>query len=266
MWKQSKYYLNYAWRVLATGVGFSLFGIGAMCLSYILIPILKLGVRNQQQKYHRAQHAISISFKIFISYMQLTRLATFEFRGFDKLQQDRGSVIVSNHPTLIDYVMIVSRLKNCDIIVKRALWDNWFLSGVVKTAGYIPNIETEVTFDAIAAKIAQGNNVLIFPEGTRTKPGLPIKLQRGAAQIALRTRSPIRMVNISCQPTMLAKQNRWYRIPKTKSRFVLEVMELIDSTAFLPDTTLPLAARELTAYLQRRWSEIGSDARSRTGN
>lgn len=250
MIKKLKYYCNYIWRVLATGFCFLSFGIGAIFLGYIVIPLIRLTTTDSQQKKHRAQHIISISFKLFVFMMQFFGLIKFEFRNFAKLQQDKGCLIISNHPTLIDYVVIVSKLKHCDIIVKEELWRNFALKKVVQLAGYIPNLKFATTLNLIKDTLHHGNNVLIFPEGTRTTPNKPIHLKRGAAQVAVRSGAPIRVLKIECKPSTLTKNTKWYNVPKRKSYFIVESKELIDSKAFLQDTSTPsLAARHLTEYL-----------------
>jgi 1-acyl-sn-glycerol-3-phosphate acyltransferase len=242
MLKPFGYYINYLWRIIATGIGFSIFGIGAICLVYIVIPLC--GKK-------KAQPIISNSFRCFTFIVESFGLMRFDFKNFDKLKDDHGCLIISNHPTLLDYVLIVSQLKHCDTIVKEALWQNPFLKKIVQLAGYIPNKEFAEIFPLIQQSLVAGNNILIFPEGTRSEPNQPLKLKRGAAQVAVRLGAPIRIIKITCQPSTLTKKNNWYNIPEKKSLFTIEAGELIDAKKFLRDTGCPsLAARRLTKYIE----------------
>lgn len=253
MLKKLYYYLNYIWRIAMTGEFFLFFSVGAIFLVYVIIPIV--GRRN-------AQPTISAAFRFFTFAAQKLGIARFEFSRIKKLQSDRGCIIVSNHPTLIDYVIIISRLKRCNTIVKESLWDNPFFKKLIQTAGYIPNKKFAEIFPLVESSLRAGENILIFPEGTRTTPDQQyqqqhhepptLKLQRGAAQIAIRTGAPVRILKITCTPSTLAKGERWYNIPKKCPLFTVEVGELIDSRKFLRDTGSPsLAARRLTEYLQK---------------
>ncbi|SUB17443.1 Uncharacterised protein [Pantoea agglomerans] len=97
------------------------------------------------------------------------------------------------------------------------------------------------------------DNILIFPEGTRTRYGHPLTLQRGAANIAVRAGCDLRVVHITCSQRMLDKQSRWYQIPPVKPLFTVRVQTRIDSQSFCesnPDAQ-PLAARRLTRHLQQ---------------
>ena len=53
----------------------------------------------------------------------------------------------------------------------------------------------------LVTDLRSGRPLLIFPEGTRTVPGLPLDFQRGAAYIALRSYLPVLPVLIDCNPT-----------------------------------------------------------------
>ncbi len=199
------------------------------------------------------QRLIHYAFRTFIFLLSGFGLMSFRFIGIDKLKQDKGCLFIANHPTLIDYVAIVSKLPTCDNIVKNSLWQNKYVRNVISSAGYIPNIDPEQTFDAIKSTLQKGNNLLMFPEGTRTVPGQPISLKRGAAQIAIRANAPIRIIHLSCQPNTLAKNEKWYKIAPVKPRFTLKVGQLIDPNTILQETGLPsIAARKLTRVLQKQ--------------
>ncbi|WP_440683591.1 lysophospholipid acyltransferase family protein [Cysteiniphilum halobium] len=249
--------INYLWRLIATGFCFLLFAIGGLLLGYLIIPITLLIakiIHSKQQKKHIAQFCIYLTFRFFTATMSCLGLIRYRFIGFEQLKQDKGTLIIANHPSLIDYVSIVSKLPFCDNIVKAELWHNKFVHRVISSAGYIPNINPEQTFSDIKATLHAGNNLLIFPEGTRSIPNTPIQLKRGAAQIAIRAQAPIRIIHLSCIPSTLAKNDKWYKIPARKPVFTLTVKNLIDTQTLLNECNqLPsVAARRLTKILQQQ--------------
>ena len=100
--------------------------------------------------------------------------------------------------------------------------------------------------------LEQGTWVLIFPEGTRSTPGQPLQLQRGAANIAVRCRADLRLVHILCRPGTLTKQDPWYRIPPSRPHFQVSIREKIAITPFVQDVASPaVAARQLTQFLTK---------------
>ena len=95
------------------------------------------------------------------------------------------------------------------------------------------------------------NSYLLFPEGTRSTPGKPSKLQRGAAQIAVRTQTDIRIVHISVTPRVLTKENRWYHVSNLRPFFHIEVKGKIKKSSFIQEnTTDTVLARRLNERLQ----------------
>lgn len=214
--------LDQYWRAFATGLCFTLFGIGALALAFIIVPIMTLSVTNQQRE-TRVQAIIQHTFALFCRIMKYTGAIDYEIIGEEILRQDRNCLVVANHPSLIDYVLIASCMPQCDCLVKAALWNNFFVKRIVKAAGYIPNRDPDHLIKDCSARLNDGNRLLIFPEGTRSTPNQTSKLQRGAAQIAVRTQSDIRLIHITVSSPFLTKQGKWYNVPRTKPFFVLKL-------------------------------------------
>ncbi|MCF6806834.1 1-acyl-sn-glycerol-3-phosphate acyltransferase [Thiotrichales bacterium 19S9-12] len=249
---------NYIWRLFATGFCFSMFGVGAILLAYCWIPMIHL-LSSEMKKKDHVQYAIYLNFRFFVWLMESLGLAKFSIEGDEKLLKDRGTLLIANHPSLVDYVVITSQLKSCDNVVKASLWDNFFVKHVIQSAGYIPNKESQETFDRIKESLYSGNNLLLFPEGTRSVINQPIRLKRGAAQIAIRLKVPIRLIYITCNPRTLTKELKWYQIPNKRVNFKVVVGECIVVDKFLEEAgQLPsLAARRLTRYIEKKLTEGG---------
>ena len=241
-----------AWRIFATGFSFTCFGLGAVLMGFTVWPLLRLSSRRRGAA--RVQRAVSASMRVFIWLMKSLGLLTWEVRGLEKLQS-RGQFVVANHPTLIDVVFLISLLPEVDCIVKQALWRNVFLRWPVSWAGYISNESGEGLVAACAAALRDGRSLVVFPEGTRTRPGQPMSLQRGAAQIALAAGCDFRPVTITCDPITLYKGNAWYRVPDRRPHWILTVGEPVRVGDFATNgEPAPLAARHLTQTLAR-WFE-----------
>ncbi len=242
--------LNKLWRIIATGLCFALFGIGALVLTFVIFPLMTFSTRDAEQRKLRVQKIIQSAFSLFCRTMKLSRAIDYRFDNIEQLQTDRHCLILANHPSLIDYVLIASRLPQCDCLVKASIWHNPFMQGIVKAAGYIPNQDPESLLDDCSQQLSTGNVLLIFPEGTRTTPGVESKLQRGAAQIAIRTHTDIRLVHISVTPSFLTKQKKWYQVPDTKPFFTVAVQDKIAIEPFLQRCDNPTAAaRQLNRHL-----------------
>jgi len=240
-----------AWRIFSTGLCFTLFGFGGLLLSFILIPCIRLFSKNEKQSKYRVQHLIQVTFDLFCRIMRFTGAIDYKITGAKKLTQDKGGLIIANHPSLIDYVLIASQLKQCNCLVKASLWKNPFIKKIVQAAGYIPNGDPEELLTQCEGAFNHGDILLIFPEGTRTTQDERPKLQRGAAQIAVRTKAEMRVIHITVVPSFLTKQKKWYQVPKTKPFFHIEVKGKIELEPFLQQSSsTALAARNLNRHFE----------------
>tara|TARA_R110000824_G_scaffold390760_13_gene587875 strand:+ start:41551 stop:42321 length:771 start_codon:yes stop_codon:yes gene_type:complete len=242
-----------AWRLVFTGLAFALFGIGGVLLSITVFPLLNVFVRDRDRRTSLAHAVVHWAFRAHVRYMVMFGVISVEFKGGEKLEGDRGTLMVANHPSLLDVVFLISVIKRAQCIVKYQIWRNPFMRGVVSASGFIRNDGDPETLVAdCAADLAAGRNIVIFPEGSRTVPGEPMKLQRGVANIAVRTGAPIRLITISCVPPSLMKGLKWYEIPPVRSHFTITIHELIEMNSFMGDFSPSVAARHLNAYLLER--------------
>ena len=234
-----------------TGFCFALFGLGGLLLSLVWFNLLLATNRDKARRRRLARRSISASFRFFLTVVKAVGVLDFRIEGGDVLRQERGCLIVANHPSLIDYVMLASVMPETDCLVKSALLKNPFLSGVIRAADYLINDQADALLPASSQRLQQGDTILIFPEGTRTLPGEKMTLQRGAANIAVRCGSDLRVVVIRCTEHMLGKQSKWYDAPPTKPRFTIAVGERLQINQFY-DANIQepaLAARQLNRHI-----------------
>ncbi len=252
---------NHAWRVLGTGLSFLAFGVGGVALGVLVFPVINLVVRDRARRRRLSRRLVQASFALHFELMRVLGVLTYEVRGRERLQRD-GLLILANHPTLIDVVLLVSLLPNADCIVKSALLRNPVMIGPVRAAGYVCNDDGAGLVDDCIAAVRRGGNLLIFPEGTRTRRDAPMQLQRGAANIAVRGRLNITPVRLSCTPMTLGKGEKWYHVPARKFHVLAEVEPDLEIAPFIDqDRNEALAARHLTDYLSRYFSDGAPRAR-----
>jgi 1-acyl-sn-glycerol-3-phosphate acyltransferase len=258
MFKSMLASLSYAWRVFATGLCFASFGIGGLLLRVLVFPLLNLWLwqeNNRTRRIDAARNIIRITFRLFINLMQAVGVLRYRIIGSERLAR-QGLLILANHPTLIDTVFLMALVKHADCIVKSGLWNNPFTRGPVRAANYINNDQgVDLVADCIAS-LAGGNNLIIFPEGTRTGLDGAIHLKRGAANIAVRGARNVTPVLIHCEPLTLSKGEKWWHIPPRQAQFRIEVRDDIPIDRFIHEAgSETVAARRLTDYLQQYFSE-----------
>lgn len=249
-------WLNQTWRRFATGLCFVVFGLGGLVMSLTALPLLKLRAYGDPARQQQmAKQMVQKTFRFFIGLMRATGVFNFDFPAHQQLQNCRGQVIIANHPSLIDIVALISFVPNADCVVKAHLWHNPFMRGVIKSSGYISNGDPDGLITDCQRSLAQGNNLIIFPEGTRTEPGHAFKFQRGPANLALRTNSDLVALRVACDPVTLIKNEPWYCAPKQKPTLTIGYLRLVE-TAPYQDDTASIAARKLTRDLESYYNKV----------
>lgn len=237
--------IDYLWRVLATGICFTFFGLGGMVLSVIILPLQRLLIKDENEQKRIARQIVHHSFRFFVKLMAFLRIFEFSLEEAEQLKDLRGELILANHPSLIDVVVLISLLPNADCVVKTHLFKNIFIRGVINNTGYINNADPIGLLDDCESSLAQGNNLIIFPQGTRAKPEEKLHFQRGAANIAIRCQARVTAVLLKVVPTTLTKAEPWYKIPETKAHFSARV---VDHTPNIPENSVVETSKGVRAY------------------
>jgi 1-acyl-sn-glycerol-3-phosphate acyltransferase len=238
----------YLWRLLMTGVSFLLFGIGALVVGVVLLPLVRIIPAERERKRARARAVMRYALRLFVGVMHRLGAMTYELRGMERLGRP-GQLIIANHPSLIDVVFLIAFAPGAGCVVKGGLWRNPLTRNAVTLVEFIRNDSTADMIAAASAALGDAQALIFFPEGTRTTPNRPRVFHRSAANIALRAAASVTPVYIRCEPTTLTKAEPWYRIPARRPRFTLAVGDDVDLQPYR-SKPLPIASRELNERLQ----------------
>lgn len=245
------YWLDRSWRTLATGFCFAFFFIGALVISFSCFPVIYLTPTSVLQKKRRARGVIIAVFRFFVAMMQFFGLIHVSLENRERLLQSSGCLVIANHPTLIDVVILMSLVPRANCVVKEALWHSTYLKWAMRATGFISNDNGERLLRGCREALANGDAMIIFPEGSRTVPGQSLQFKRGVANIAVRTDAPIMPVLITCEPLTLTKGEPWYRIPAHKAEIKLNFCAVLQPSELVQRYhDKPAAARLLTQHLQ----------------
>lgn len=240
--------LDRAWRLIATAICYTEFGIAALALALVVLPLARLVPGSELTRRTRARRAISAGMRGFLRLAVFLGAITQEYEGLERLGRP-GQLILANHPTLIDAVIVLAAVPDLCCVAKQALWRNPFTRAAARAAGCVSNSPTDQMIEGAADALRQGQSVIMFPEGTRTMPGQPLQFHRGAAAIAIRAARVVTPVYMSSDPPTLGKHQPWYRIPERRIRFAMRAGSDIDPEPFRRGAPAPLAGREFNRHL-----------------
>lgn len=120
-----------------------------------------------------------------------------EVRGQEYLPSEGPALIASQHQSAFDTLVWLTLLPRCSYVVKRELERIPLFGGLLRPAGMIV-VDRSAGASALRHLIrearramAEGRQIVIFPEGTRGEPGQPLPLHPGIAAVAARTGLPV---------------------------------------------------------------------------
>jgi len=191
----------------------SLLLLGMTMLTGSLLCVVLAWVMPRHVGVRLGRWLISILFRAYLWLLCAMGLLRLDLKALDELNAEHGLVIAPNHPSMLDALLIVSRLPQTCCIMKSELWDNIFLGAGVRLAGYIRNDSVTSMIRRSAVELQSGGNLLMFPEGTRTvrQPVNPLK--GGIALIAQTVQAPIQTVILETNTPYLSKSWHLLKAP-----------------------------------------------------
>jgi 1-acyl-sn-glycerol-3-phosphate acyltransferase len=184
-------------------LGFLLFGVGSLIFTLVSMTLYPLLPRNAGTRLGRS--SITWYFRGYLALLKATGIMRLDLRALDPLRGERGLLIAPNHPCLLDAVLVLSRLPDMTCIMKAEIWDSAFLGGGARLARYIRNDSPGNMIRHAIAELRDGQQLLVFPEGTRTRSQPINAFKGGFALIARNSGVPIQTVFIETNSAFLGK-------------------------------------------------------------
>ncbi len=245
------------WRLFATGFAFLIFAVGGAIIVAFINGLYLLYPATHQKKIAITRNAIRRAFKLFLKVLQTLRVMTYEI-NHEEYIPEKPSIVIANHPSLLDVVFLISIIPDADCVIKGSLLKNWLTRLPAKAAAYVSNDSKNLVNEVMES--VSKYPLILFPEGTRSEPDKALKFQRGAANLALFANAKVSClvtpVTLTCSPPTLLRNQRWYHIPPNPPHFTVTFHPAIDVSRVIPKN-LPQskASRVLTRHLEAFYAE-----------
>ena len=191
----------YEYAVISFGYTF----LALICLLWSALAIGLYHLLPQRLGRRLGRLVIMRGFRLYVASLAMTRGFRFDLTALDALQHEEAMIIAPNHPSLLDAVMILSRLPDVACILKASLMDNILYGAGSRLARYIRNDSPKNMIRESVEDLRRGSHLLLFPEGTRTTR-LPVNaFKAGLGSIAARAGAPIQTVFIETNSPFLGK-------------------------------------------------------------
>jgi 1-acyl-sn-glycerol-3-phosphate acyltransferase len=156
---------------------------------------------------------IALGFSIYLWFLRLFCSVRIDCSALDSLRQESGLIIVANHPSLLDAVILLSKLPNAACVMKASLRRNPLFGVMARLSGYISNEDSMKLVKQSCAELKRGSHLVLFPEGTRSDSVQVNSFGQVAALIASRSGAPLQTVFICFSSPYLGKSGSLFQKP-----------------------------------------------------
>jgi 1-acyl-sn-glycerol-3-phosphate acyltransferase len=242
-------------KVISTLVTFLLF-LGCAGVVTLLLPVfILLPVRGRYKK--RIISRVIYLFSSFI--VKIGYFIKKKYVDMDQVDFSKPSVIVSNHQSQLDLVLMLGLHPRLIVLVNRWVWNNIFYGPIIRFADYYPVYKgLDYNFEKLKKKVEDGYSILAFPEGRRSPDGKIKRFHQGAFGLA-------DMLGLEIQPLMV--HGAFDCLPKTEHFLNPGTITLRGFSRRVPEATTykgvktyRVQAREMTAFYREEYKKLAEQA------
>lgn len=198
-------------RRIAKLLAFLVFGLGAVPTGFVVLPLMRLLVHPVWRFQMAGRRFVSGMMRMFVWFMKRVGLVTVQ-ADRTRFKDLHGVIIAPNHPSFLDVVILFSLVPGASCVVRSGLFKT--IVGAIVAPLYINNDTFPEAMAEEARRVLEhGDNLIFFPEGTRTKDERHLALKRGAALLSCLTGAPLVPVSIlGNDKTGLKKHDKLLRV------------------------------------------------------
>lgn len=178
-------------------------------------------------------------------------------RVSDEIASIRSAIVVSNHRSYLDPLIMISLFPKHKTVVKGIFFRIPVMRWVMKSGGYIPFAGEGESKDLMLRGIERmpaffkgGGVLFIFPEGRRSRDGRLGMFQKGAFSLAERNGVPVEMLYIE-NTNRLFTPGRFFFNTCIKNTITVEKIGSIDPSRGTRLSSREMRDRALELYRQR---------------
>lgn len=185
----------------------------------------KFGIKLKKAK--NAEERIALRMQYATTILKKLNI-TIKVLNKEKIPEDGKFLLISNHRSIIDPLIVELALKDSKIdgfwVAKKELYNSFFFGNMTRNAGSIL-LDREASnmssfFKDTKEIVKQGHSIFVFPEGTRYKGESSMgTFKDGSKIIALKNRLPILPVFIKSNAHAVLKE----AIEKRTKDLIIEI-------------------------------------------
>ncbi len=201
------------WPLAWLGLQLQLLLLGLMSFSWNLVALLLYPLLSRAAGLRIGRAMIARGYGWFWAVARHSGMLRLDADVLDALRDERGLIVVANHPSMLDALMLVARLPRSACIMKASLVRNPLLGPGARLARYIRNDSAYGMVQRAVQDLKAGGQLVLFPEGTRTTRQPINPFHASFTLIARRAQVPIQTVFIDTDSPYLGKGWPLWRLP-----------------------------------------------------
>ena len=197
----------------------------------------------------------------FICWLLIHTVYRLEKRGLDNIPEEGAAVLVCNHVSFVDALVILAASpRPIRFVMDHRIFKVPILSFVFRTGKAIPIAPAkedeallDAAYDAVAAALEEGELVAIFPEGRITETGEMSPFRGGVRRIVDRTPVPVVPLALKGLWGSFFSRRGGRAMTKPFRRGLFSRIGLEAAPAFAPAAATPEALQESVQALRGDW-------------
>jgi len=242
-------------RALVTAAAFAVF-FGSSAVAGAVLAVASLFTPRSEDRRARFTRRLNIGLGRFAARLRRVGLIDYEPPESPPVRDGRSFLVVANHPTLLDVLLILGAMPDLICVVKASWYRHPGLRSLIRRTKHIPGPGHEP--DALGddatpvvrrmeEALRRGHPVLVFPEGTRSDERSLRRFRRGGIEAAIRAGAPIAPLFVGVDRPFLQKGRPIWHVPSRCPRYELEWLDPVETSGRAID------GRRLTRELAERY-------------
>jgi len=158
-------------------------------------------------------------------WLQVLKLKTPERTQW---KNENGEIWVMNHPSILDISYLIKFISNGTCIYKESIGGNPFYGATGRLANYIPNWGGPDMIRLACEALSRGEDLIVFPEGTRSTHMQLDDFKPGFALIAKRSKARINVLWSDAPEDFMTKGISMWKVPELPAMVSIRQIDRIE--------------------------------------
>lgn len=226
------------------------FGLGLLALLCLLsIPLFLVLFVALPRRWQRpvSRRIISWGFRTYLRMLQWFCAVRIDLQDLAPLRQEHALILIANHPSLLDAVLLLAYFSNGSCVMKSSLLRNPLYGVGARMAGYVSNEEPKRMIEDSCRALHQGAHFVIFPEGGRSRDTPISPFSNACLLLSKMSQTPVQAIFLDFSTPYLGKNWGLFTPPVLPLTIRARLGRRIEPS----QAAMPGALAELESYFRR---------------